>query len=377
MAGKSKRPINYYFSRYFYYNKKEVPGLNYKMKRYSKNEPWIFLWVMIPYVIAMNLILFGSCVIRSLSQFSVAFLSSTIYLFACYFLFGVVAIQLRKKIPAAGDLFKRIGIMLPIFYGMNIGLVNGIIFLYENVHLVSCDIKRGIMWWGVLYGCIMSTGITFLNEGVANFEIWKSSLNETERLRNMYKRSKLLGLKGQINSHFLFNCFNTLSGLIDEDEEKAEKFLDEMTKVHRYLLRKEDDMFVPLADEIKFSASYLYLIKQRFGGGIEIKMDVPAISEEQLLPPLSMQVVLENIIYTNAISKNDPLRIHISVTDDLLLIRHSLHEKKIVENLGADEGLDILINKYILLKAGEVEINESEDERVIKLPLIKEMEVAL
>jgi len=347
------------------------------MKRYSKNEPWIFVWIMIPYVIAMNLILFGSCIMRSLSEFSAAFLTSTIYLFACYFVFGLGAIQIRKQVPAAGDLFKRISIMLPVFYVMNIGLVNGIIFLYNHVHLISCNVKHGIMWWGVLYGCIMSTGITFLNEGVANFEIWKSSLNETERLRNMYKRSKLLGLKGQINSHFLFNCFNTLSGLIDEDEEKAEKFLDEMTKVHRYLLRKDDDMFVSLQDEIKFSVSYLYLIKQRFGSGIEIKMNVAEKSADQLLPPLSMQVVLENIIYTNAVSKNDPLLIDISATDDVLQIRHSIHEKKIVENLGTDEGLDNLVNKYILLKAGVVEIKESEKERMIKLPLIKEMEVAL
>lgn len=332
---------------------------------------------MIPYVIAMNLILFGGCIIHSLSQFSLAFLTSTIYLFACYFVFGLVAMQMRKKVPAAVDLFKRIGIMLPVFYVMNIGLVNGIIFLYNHVHLVSCNIKHGIMWWGVLYGCIMSTGITFLNEGVANFEIWRSSLNETERLRNMYKRSKLLGLKGQINSHFLFNCFNTLSGLIDEDEEKAEKFLDEMTKVNRYLLRKDDDMFVPLEDEIKFSASYLYLIQQRFGSGVEIKWNVASKSKQQLLPPLSMQVVLENIIYTNAISKGDPLLIDISAADDALQIRHSVHEKKIVENLGTDEGLDNLVNKYTLLKAGEVEIKENEKERVIKLPLIKEMEVVL
>ena len=75
-----------------------------------------------------------------------------------------------------------------------------------------------MVWWGILYGCIMSTAITFINEGMANFEVWKSSLNETEKLKNMYQRSKLLGLKGQINPHFLFNCFNTLSGLIQEDE---------------------------------------------------------------------------------------------------------------------------------------------------------------
>src|SRR6476660_3070170 len=111
-----------------------------KIKRYSKNEPWIFLWIMIPYVIAMNLILFGGCIISSLSQFCLTFLTSTIYLFAWYFVFGLVAIQIRKKVPASGDLFERIGIMLPVFYVMNIGLVNGIIFLYRHDGVVYCDI---------------------------------------------------------------------------------------------------------------------------------------------------------------------------------------------------------------------------------------------
>ena len=93
-----------------------------------------------------------------------------------------------------------------------------------------------MLWWAIAYGCIISTALVFINEGYANWEVWKASLAETEKLKNAYRRSKLPGLKGQINPHFLFICFNTLSGLIQEDEMKAEKSLDEITKVHLYLL---------------------------------------------------------------------------------------------------------------------------------------------
>ncbi len=347
------------------------------IKRYSKREPQVFVWVMTPYVTGMNLILFGSCLFRPFSQFLLAFFYNLIYFFVAYFVFGLVAASIRKKYPAAGDLFKRIRIMLPVFYVLNMLMIYSMTSLYSNIHLILCPVKFEMAWWAVLYACIMTTGITFLNEGVANFEIWKASLSETEKLSNIYQRSRVLGLKGQINPHFLFNCFNTLSGLIDEDEEQAEKFLDEMTKVHRYLLRRDDEMLVPLQDEMKFAASYLYLIKQRFGNGIEINMPGREDNPEALLPPLSMQVVLENIIYTNAINKANPLRIQIDVFDKYLEVQHSVHEKTIIEDFGANDGLDNLINKYNLLKAGEVSIREGQHERTIQLPLLKNMEVVL
>jgi two-component system LytT family sensor kinase len=346
------------------------------MKRYSKREPVVFLWVMVPYVMGMNLIMFGTCLFRPVMQFFLAGFYNLVYFFIAYFVFGIVAAKIRARYPAAGDLFKRIRIMLPVFYVMNAIMIYGLVLLYANVHLLNCPIKFDMSWWAILYACIMSTGITFLNEGVANLEIWKSSLSETEKLRNMYQRSKVLGLKGQINPHFLFNCFNTLSGLIDEDEEKAERFLDEMTMVHRYLLRKDDEMLVPIKEEMKFAVSYLYLIKQRFGKAIII--NTPAIDDVSVtLPPLSMQAVLENIIYTNAISKTNPLTINITVRDDYVEVQHTVHEKTIVEDFGANDGLDNLINKYTLLKAGEVLIQENESVRVIKLPLLKQEEIAI
>jgi LytS/YehU family sensor histidine kinase len=213
--------------------------------------------------------------------------------------------------------------------------------------------------------------ITFINEAMANWENWKNSLSEGEKLKNAYQRSKLLGLKGQINPHFLFNCFNTLSGLIHENPERAESFLDEMTRVHRYLLRSDDEYLVTLQDEMKFASAYLNLTKERFGNAISISIHLVPAALTKKIPPLSLQVILENIIYTNALDKKNPLSIQIKADDeDHLSISHSIHEKIIVQDqLNLEEGLDNLIMKYRLLDAQEVIVNESDTNREIILPL--------
>jgi len=342
------------------------------IKRYSSKEPVVFVWIMMPYIVFMNLLIFGTCVFGSLACFIKSFLVSTVYFFIIYAVFGSLAVVIKNRNPGAGDLFKRVRLMLPFFYLMNIGAVYGAFFLYTDAVRLGCVPKPNMVWWTILYGCIMSTLITFINEGMANWENWKSSLSESEKLKNAYQRSKLLGLKGQINPHFLFNCFNTLSGLIQENEEEAEKFLDEMTKVHRYLLRGDDEYLVPLSDEMRFATSYLYLTKARFGQAIAAMVDVPKELLGKRIPPLSMQVILENIIYTNALSKKEPL--HISITGDSsgrLIITHSLHEKIIVQNLSLDEGLDNLIIKYRLMNMQEVEVTETEKQRIISLPLFE------
>ncbi|MEP6796330.1 MAG: histidine kinase [Saprospiraceae bacterium] len=340
------------------------------IKRYSNQEPIVFVWVIIPYITFMNLLMFGTCVFDTLWIFIKNFGISALYFFIIYGVFGTVAVYIKNRFPGPGDLFKRISLLLPVFYLMNIGAVNGAFYFFKSLPVLECETKPDMLWWTVLYACIMSTVITFINEGMANWEKWKSSLSESEKLKNAYQRSKLLGLKGQINPHFLFNCFNTLSGLIQENEQEAEKFLDEMTKVHRYLLRGDDEYLVPLTDEMKFATSYLNLTKARFGSAIDTKVDLPTALMSKEIPPLSMQVILENIIYTNALSKKEPLTIRITSDEQgHLIVTHSLHEKTIVQNLNVDEGLDNLITKYRLMNMEEIRISETTDQRIFLLPL--------
>jgi two-component system LytT family sensor kinase len=342
------------------------------IKRYSNKEPQVLLWVMFPYIVFLNSIVFGTCIFRSLSVFLRSSLYGALYISVIYFVFGLAATLVKKRFPSAGDMFRRIAILLPLFYAMNAITMPGYYFIYNQWNLLPCPLKSGMLLWAIVYGCIMSTVITFINEGVANWEAWKASITENERLNNVYQRSRLLGLKGQINPHFLFNCFNTLSGLIQENEAKAEQFLDEMTKVHRYLLRSDDELMVPLDQELKFAQSYLYLAKERFGDAIRTSIQVEKNMLEMKLPPLSLQVILEDIIYSNALSKGDPLTIRIFSNDmNQLNITHSLHKKKGSQITNADEGMENLVNKYKILQAGDIMIHEEDGERSLLIPLFE------
>jgi two-component system, LytTR family, sensor kinase len=349
-----------------------------QMKRYSKKEPQVFLWILLPYIFFFNWLIFGSCMFNSVSIFGRLLGFSSVYLFLVYFVFGMAAIQIQKRFPNAGDMFRRIAIMLPMFYVMNAIAFSVLIFIYNEWQIVPCVPKPGMLPWAILYACIMSTIITFVNEGVANWESWKSSLTETERIKNVYQRSKLLCLRGQINPHFLFNCFNTLSGLIQEDGAKAEIFLDEMTKVHRYILRCGDQFLTTLETELKFARSYLYLAEERFGGAIQTIIEVEKEAYEKQLPPLSLQVILENIIQNNAVSKSDPLIIHISLQNDhQLSVVNTLHKKNISAQVTEDDGFDNLEKKYKILNAGPISIQEANGERALLLPLFDKREDAV
>jgi two-component system, LytTR family, sensor kinase len=348
------------------------------LKRYSKKEPLVFIWIMTPYIIGLNALVFGGCIFNSFAVFAKSFLYTGVFMMLIYFVFGLVAAFIQKRFSGAGYMFKRIVFMLPAFYVMNILAIAGLFCFYNQLALLSCTTRPGMLLWSIIYACVMSTVITFINEGVANWEAWKASLTETEKLKNVYQRSKVLGLKGQINPHFLFNCFNTLSGLIQENETKAEKFLDEMTKVHRYLLRSDDELLISLDNEIKFAESYLYLAKERFGGAIQSSVNVDTAALEKKLPPLSMQVILENIIYTNALSKINPLTINISSSNNNeLSVVNSLHEKTVIQNYNIDDGLDNLLSKYKMLNAGDITITEQGNKRTLLLPLFDKAEAAV
>jgi LytS/YehU family sensor histidine kinase len=236
----------------------------------------------------------------------------------------------------------------------------------------------GFVWCCIAMG-ILNIFLTFLHEGISRYESWNANMKETEQLRKAYKQSQLMGLKSQVTPHFLFNSLNTLSSLISEDEEAAEKFLNEMSKVYRYMLRNDDDQLVTLQTELTFIDSYIYLLKARYPNALELITSVTEEDKLKYLPPLTLQVIIENAILQNAFSRTLPLRIAIySEDDEDIVIRNNIQPKIITEPMDYETGLDNLVNKYRLLNHSSILIEEKDTERIIRLPLItKNEKVAL
>ncbi|HVU96752.1 MAG TPA: histidine kinase [Puia sp.] len=350
-----------------------------QFNRYSRIEPMIFIWFMLPYTILVNLLLFGYCSVSSTGNFFIRLGISLFYFAAIYSVFGTAAMLIKKRFPGDHELFRRVGILLPLFCVMNLLTVQGVYWLYEKWPIGDCQVQRSMEWWVTGYGCLASAILTFVNEAGLGWEKWKTAMAETDRLHNAYQKSRLMSLKRQLHPHFLFNCFNTLSSLIQENEKEAGKFLDELTRVYRYLLKGADEQLVSLGEELKFIDAYLYLVKTRFGPALQVELKIDKSEENKAIAPMSLLIVLENIIYRNAFSKSRPLRIEIQTRiDGSLLIQNSLQPKPVTgDGPDQEEGLDDLVAKYRLLGCPEMVIRETAASRSIFIPLIPKSEPPL
>lgn len=172
-----------------------------------------------------------------------------------------------------------------------------------------------------------------------------------------------------MNPHFLFNSLNTLSSLIQENAEEAEAFLDHMSKVFRYLLRHQDDKEVSLKKELDFLQSYYFLLKARHTDGLQLQVDVADSLLNGSVPPMTLQMLVENIVSQQTLSRQQPLRISIQAIAKGLHICHNWQPRQ-MNDAPDDRVLENIRKKYRLLHAAEVTDYLTENERGIVLPLI-------
>lgn len=344
-----------------------------RIRRYSRIEPMIFIWFMLPYTILINLLLFGYCTLSSPGAFFSRLGISVLYFAVIYSIFGMAAMLVKRRFPGDHELFRRTGILLPLFCVMNLLTVQGVYLLYEALPVGGCTVQRSMEWWVTGYGCLASAILTFINEAGLGWEKWKTAMMETDRLQSAYQKSRLMSLRRQLHPHFLFNCFNSLSSLIQENEKGAEKFLGELTRVYRYLLKGAEEQLVDLGEELKFIDAYLYLVKTRFGTALDFEISIEKEDEVKKIAPMSLLIVLENIIYRNAFSKAEPLGIAIRTLRDGSLVVTNTVQPKPVAGDGPDqeEGLDDLVGKYRLLGGPGIVIHETPACRSVHIPLIE------
>jgi len=332
--------------------------------------------MLTPVTIVMNLFLFGN---RYFSEWRV-FLGATIVTFIIHAIswqfHTLVAVILRNRFPEDKQMFTRIPLAIGVFILMTSLCTTILFFGYDYTGFLGYRFNETYYTWAIIFGIIENIFITLLHEGVSSYEKWKTTIRETETLKKEYIQSQLMGLKSQVSPHFLFNSLNTLSSLISEDPGKAERFLDEMSKVYRYLLRNNEDPLVPLSTEIHFIESYFHLLRSRYGSSIDVAIEVPAADQDMKIPPFTLQTIVENTIRSNRMSKEQPLRIHLYVDDEQRLCFLNSNQPKIgIEDSEPENGLQNISNQYRLLAKQELEIRETTDTRIIRLPLINDNEI--
>jgi sensor histidine kinase YesM len=191
---------------------------------------------------------------------------------------------------------------------------------------------------------------------------------ETERAK---AEAELDALKNQIDPHFIFNSLNTLSHLIETRPEKARQFNDNLADVYRYILQNKARDLVLLREEMDFLADYFYLIEIRFECAVQLKNHLAKnVQDKYLIPPISLQMLVENAIKHNEFSDSDPLIIDISLDNDELVVCNNLR-KKVFRKNSSGIGLQNLNERYLLTANSFITRIDNGKEFIVRLPVLR------
>lgn len=323
-----------------------------------------------PVVLVANYLLFGMTYFSNLEYLFIASLVTFVFVAAAWVAQATIATRLLKKYPSIHDTQKRVMILFCINGCIMVGLITFIFWFYDVLHILGYEFDRS-SWLKGLIAAVISTIINMaLYETVGFFQWTRASELKAEQLRKEQIQSQFELLKEQVNPHFLFNSLNSLSSLISTDPEKAEEFVEEMSRVYRYLLRSNEEQLTPLKKEVEFIESYNLLLKTRFGSGFQVMTRIEESMKEYLLPPMTLQLLIENAVKHNIVDPDKPLMVQLYTKNEQLVVSNNLQKKnKPVESNKV--GLNNIIAKYNLLDHPNVEIHETANAFTVVLPLIK------
>jgi sensor histidine kinase YesM len=199
---------------------------------------------------------------------------------------------------------------------------------------------------------------------------WKKSALETEKLRAEMLASQYQSLKDQLNPHFLFNSLNVLSNMVYEDADRSAEFILKLSKIYRYVLEVQQEELVSLEKELDFARNYLELQKIRFEENLVFSINITACTGFYL-PPLSLQLLLENAIKHNEASQDNPLFIRIDFKQDELWISNTYQPKSNQSEPSTGIGLANIKKRYDILSDSQINVTQTADEFLVRLPLLK------
>jgi len=197
------------------------------------------------------------------------------------------------------------------------------------------------------------------------------SIVENQELEKQNIQSQLEGLRNKVNPHFLFNSLNTLCTIIPESAERSEHFVRQLSKVYRYILEIRNKKLISLKEELAYLDSYTYLLTERFGDNLNIEIDIPREHFKMNMVPLSLQILLENAIKHNIISKEKPLFVKVYIDDNgKLVVKNNLQKKRHVAS-STKFGLENIKERYKFFTEMTVEVISTTQNFIVLLPLIK------
>lgn len=341
------------------------------MKNEQLNDKWLRLGGIVILNLFLNIFFYIQLMQEKSLSFWKIFWLSTLFVIASWELTRYVVLQVRKRFPGLQNTRRRL-FHLTAFVTLATAALSVLKVLFIDFVNYYGEMSPNVFEFLYTFGMNMFYAmiITGIYESIYFFHQWRRMVKETEQLKKENLQSQFDSLKSQVNPHFLFNSLNSLSSLVEEDKDKAVRFISELSEVYRYLLQSNERELAPLSSELEFLKAYFFLLQTRFDKGVELEIDVNPVFHAYLIPPLTLQMLVENAVKHNVVSASRPL--HIRILNDPQGRLHVVNnlQPKSVQVPSGKLGLANIAAKFRLLRQPELEILKTETTFEVILPLM-------
>ncbi|SDL89816.1 sensor histidine kinase [Kriegella aquimaris] len=285
-----------------------------------------------------------------------------------FFAFSWLILQLNANWAYITSKFARLPHTVLLLLANIVVLISGLALL-EYLHPILVGTPLSKQEKGFLFFiCAIVLIILFFIARILRMQIIQhDNMIENERLKQENLQNELAALKNQIDPHFLFNSLNTLTSLVRENE-RASQFVKKLSFMYRYILQSSDKDLVTVKDELKFLDSYTHLISTRYRDRFIIDVDIEAKYLTAEIPPLALQLLVENAVKHNEISETNPLKVSIYAKENSIFVENQIRPRTTLAE-GTKNGLLNLKKRYFLISRQEITVRRENSTFSVELPL--------
>ncbi|MBL7749543.1 MAG: histidine kinase [Chitinophagaceae bacterium] len=279
---------------------------------------------------------------------------------------------MKRKFLVQKNKFRFLGFFF--IAGNFIGMAAAVVMVYLVGNLIY-----GYTWeqnWNplklnIIYATLINLFLHLVNAILFFFREYRRQWSEAEELRRNSEQAQVQLIKSQINPHFLFNNLNVLSGMVIKNNPEANHFIEEFSKVYRYILNNQEKELVPLSSELEFIQPYIFLLRTRFENSLQVSINIPEHYKNCHVVPASLQMLIENAIKHNIVSSQRPLHIDIHANgNQTLIVSNNLQPRQAVEEPSTRIGLQNIMKRYELISGRNVVVKKTDGVFEVTLPLL-------
>ncbi len=302
--------------------------------------------------------------LEALINWSVSLMFSTVN----WLVMRSILIELRKKYPSLRDNKKRI----PLFFLSIVLTVMSVDFAGSTIlgFVFGSNYNHPLRLKLIVPIILISTMTMAIYEAIYYYIRLKQSIREEEQAKRAIVQAQLDTLRNQAQPHFFFNTLNTLRDIIDQNtKEEAKEFVNRLSEVYRFILESGNANLIELREELKFAEAYVHIQKERFGSNLQVQMDISENVKNKLVIPMSLQLLLENAVKHNVISRAKPLLVNVVANDSSLNVSNKIQPKS-TKLPTTKLGLKNIEKRYSLISNKEIQISKVDGCFNVHLPLL-------